>query len=138
MERGEERKRERNEEVREGGIERFPFLFAPIFRKTFSDDRRVLQLISSVVFLPFSFFKSWLSKSYRPTGPLMLHKTAYVEYVPCGVLGVIAPWNYPFHNMLNHVISGLYSGNAVVSKIPRTPTSVFTNLTHDGITRIQS
>ena len=47
----------------------------------------------------------------------MLHKTAYVEYVPYGVLGVIAPWNYPFHNMLNHVISGLYSGNAVVSKV---------------------
>ncbi|GMH93313.1 hypothetical protein TrVE_jg10775 [Triparma verrucosa] len=61
--------------------------------------------------------ESWLSKSYRPTGPLMLHKTAYVEYVPYGVLGVIAPWNYPFHNMLNHVISGLYSGNAVVSKV---------------------
>ena len=47
----------------------------------------------------------------------MVHKTAYVEYVPLGVLGVIAPWNYPFHNMLNHVISGLFSGNAVVSKV---------------------
>jgi len=29
---------------------------------------------------------------------------------------VIAPWNYPFHNMLNHIISGLFAGNAVVSK----------------------
>jgi acyl-CoA reductase-like NAD-dependent aldehyde dehydrogenase len=48
---------------------------------------------------------------------MMVHKTAYVEYVPLGVLGVIAPWNYPFHNMLNHVISGLFSGNAVVSKV---------------------
>ena len=47
---------------------------------------------------------------------MMVHKTAYVEYVPLGVIGVIAPWNYPFHNMLNHVISGLFSGNAVVSK----------------------
>jgi hypothetical protein len=37
----------------------------------------------------------WLRKSYRPTGPVMMHKTAYVEYVPLGVLGVIAPWNYP-------------------------------------------
>jgi len=59
----------------------------------------------------------WLSKSYRATGPIMIHKTAYVEYVPLGVLGVIAPWNYPFHNMLNHILSGLFSGNAVVTKV---------------------
>jgi len=59
----------------------------------------------------------WLRKSYRPTGPMMLHKTAYVEYVPFGVIGAIAPWNYPFHNMLNHIISSLYSGNAFVGKV---------------------
>ena len=59
----------------------------------------------------------WLQKSYRPTGPMMVHKTAYVEYVPLGVLGVIAPWNYPFHNLMNHVISGLFAGNAVVCKV---------------------
>lgn len=61
--------------------------------------------------------EEWLQPSLRPVGPMMMHKTAYVEYVPYGVLGVIAPWNYPFHNMLNHVISGLFSGNAVVSKV---------------------
>uniref|UniRef100_A0A6S8YE02 Aldehyde dehydrogenase domain-containing protein n=1 Tax=Ditylum brightwellii TaxID=49249 RepID=A0A6S8YE02_9STRA len=60
--------------------------------------------------------EEWLRRQYRPSGPMMMHKTAYVEYVPFGVLGVIAPWNYPFHNMLNHIISGLFSGNAVVSK----------------------
>ena len=61
--------------------------------------------------------EEWLRPQYRPVGPMMAHKTAYVEYVPYGVLGVIAPWNYPFHNMLNHVISGIFSGNAVVSKV---------------------
>lgn len=29
----------------------------------------------------------WLRPSYRPTGPLMMHKTPYVEYVPFGVIG---------------------------------------------------
>ncbi len=43
-------------------------------------------------------------------------KFAYVRYVPLGVLGIIAPWNYPFHNMLNHVLSGIFSGNGVVTK----------------------
>mmetsp|Transcript_15427 Transcript_15427/g.33549 ORF Transcript_15427/g.33549 Transcript_15427/m.33549 type:complete len:642 (+) Transcript_15427:1-1926(+) len=61
--------------------------------------------------------EAWLKPSPRPVGPMMAHKRAYVEYVPFGVLGVIAPWNYPFHNMLNHVISGIFSGNAVVSKV---------------------
>ena len=57
-----------------------------------------------------------LATSYRKTNLMMMHKSARVEYVPVGVLGVIAPWNYPFHNMLNHIISGLFAGNAVVSK----------------------
>jgi len=29
----------------------------------------------------------WLRPSYRPTGPVMMHKTAFVEYVPFGVIG---------------------------------------------------
>jgi len=61
--------------------------------------------------------ENWLQNSYRPTGPLMMHKVAFVQYVPVGVLGVIAPWNYPFHNLMNHILSGLLSGNAVVTKV---------------------
>ncbi|KAL7468024.1 hypothetical protein ACHAXS_008249 [Conticribra weissflogii] len=60
--------------------------------------------------------ETWLEPSHREVNPMMVHKTAWVEYVPLGVLGIIAPWNYPFHNMLNHVLSGLFSGNAVVTK----------------------
>lgn len=52
----------------------------------------------------------------RSVGLLTAMKSARVEYVPMGVLGVIAPWNYPFHNLYNHVVSGLFAGNAVVSK----------------------
>lgn len=40
----------------------------------------------------------WLRPDYRPTGPMMMHKTAWLEYVPLGVIAPIAPWNYPFHN----------------------------------------
>eukprot|EP00970_Alexandrium_tamarense_P002880 scaffold417_cov184-Alexandrium_tamarense.AAC.9 len=60
--------------------------------------------------------ETWLERSPRDVNPMMMHKSAYVEYVPIGVLGIIAPWNYPFHNMLNHVLSGIFSGNAVITK----------------------
>lgn len=33
------------------------------------------------------------------------------------MIGVIAPWNYPFHNVFNHIVSGIFAGNAVVSKV---------------------
>mmetsp|Transcript_24888 Transcript_24888/g.58400 ORF Transcript_24888/g.58400 Transcript_24888/m.58400 type:complete len:618 (+) Transcript_24888:116-1969(+) len=59
----------------------------------------------------------WLRPDSRPTGPMMAHKSAWVEYVPLGVIVAIAPWNYPFHNSINHVISGIMAGNAVVGKV---------------------
>lgn len=33
------------------------------------------------------------------------------------LLIAIAPWNYPFHNFMNHIISGIFAGNAVVGKV---------------------
>ena len=45
----------------------------------------------------------WLRPDSRPTGPMMVHKSAWVEYVPLGVIVAIAPWNYPFHNSVRKV-----------------------------------
>jgi hypothetical protein len=42
--------------------------------------------------------EAWLAPNGRPTGAMMMHKRAWVEYVPLGVIVPIAPWNYPFHN----------------------------------------
>mmetsp|Transcript_25181 Transcript_25181/g.54399 ORF Transcript_25181/g.54399 Transcript_25181/m.54399 type:complete len:597 (+) Transcript_25181:63-1853(+) len=50
-------------------------------------------------------------------GMMTVHKSAFVEYEPLGVLGVLAPFNYVGHNLLNHIISGLFTGNAVVCKV---------------------
>eukprot|EP00924_Labyrinthula_sp_SR-Ha-C_P009354 maker-scaffold_2-snap-gene-21.65-mRNA-1 protein AED:0.01 eAED:0.01 QI:42/1/1/1/1/1/3/30/600 len=55
----------------------------------------------------FSLESSWLT----------VHKSATVEYWPIGVLAVVAPFNYPGHNLLNHIISGTFAGNAVVIKV---------------------
>lgn len=40
--------------------------------------------------------EQWLQPDYRSTGPMFMHKSARVEYVPLGVIAPIAPWNYPY------------------------------------------
>lgn len=58
-----------------------------------------------------------LKPESRPTNFTSMHKQARVEYHPLGVIGVIAPWNYPFYNLFNHIASALFAGNALVLKI---------------------
>jgi len=43
-------------------------------------------------------------------------KKALVELVPRGVIGIIAPWNYPLGNFMKSLVPALLSGNAVVLK----------------------
>lgn len=56
-----------------------------------------------------------LQPEARPSG-LMVHKAARVEYHPMGVIGVICPWNFPFHNIFCPVVPALFAGNAVIAK----------------------
>ncbi|MBS2026369.1 MAG: aldehyde dehydrogenase family protein [Deltaproteobacteria bacterium] len=43
-------------------------------------------------------------------------KRAVIEAVPRGVVGIIAPWNYPLGNFFKHLFPTLLAGNAVVLK----------------------
>jgi acyl-CoA reductase-like NAD-dependent aldehyde dehydrogenase len=57
-----------------------------------------------------------LSPERRSSG-FLVHKVAQVVYQPLGVVGVIAPWNFPFHNLLCPMVPALFAGNAVVTKV---------------------
>jgi acyl-CoA reductase-like NAD-dependent aldehyde dehydrogenase len=46
----------------------------------------------------------------------MAGKTSYIEYFPRGVIGIIAPWNFPFQLAVLPVISALIGGNTAVLK----------------------
>jgi acyl-CoA reductase-like NAD-dependent aldehyde dehydrogenase len=48
--------------------------------------------------------------------PLLLNKRSLVRRDPLGVIGVIAPWNYPFTIPMGEVVLGLLAGNGVVLK----------------------
>lgn len=43
-------------------------------------------------------------------------KKGFIELVPRGVIGIIAPWNYPLGNFWKSLFPALLSGNAVVLK----------------------
>jgi len=43
-------------------------------------------------------------------------KRGVVEAVPRGVVGIIAPWNYPVSNFMKSLLPALLAGNAVVMK----------------------
>jgi len=44
------------------------------------------------------------------------HKSAYVDSVPRGVVGVIAPWNFPIAGLYRSLLPALMTGNGVVLK----------------------
>jgi succinate-semialdehyde dehydrogenase/glutarate-semialdehyde dehydrogenase len=47
---------------------------------------------------------------------LMKHRASYLHFVPRGVVGVIAPWNFPFSIPLGETVMALIAGNGVVMK----------------------
>jgi succinate-semialdehyde dehydrogenase/glutarate-semialdehyde dehydrogenase len=47
---------------------------------------------------------------------LLKHRKSYLHYVPRGVVGVISPWNLPFHLPLRDVMTAIIAGNAAVLK----------------------
>ncbi|HST46671.1 aldehyde dehydrogenase family protein [Jatrophihabitans sp.] len=49
-------------------------------------------------------------------GLLAVNHSAFVEYLPYGVVGVIGPWNYPVHTPMGSISYALAAGNAVVFK----------------------
>ncbi|MEM1413522.1 MAG: aldehyde dehydrogenase family protein [Myxococcota bacterium] len=57
-----------------------------------------------------------LTPETRRSG-ILAQKGARVEFHPLGVVGVICPWNFPFHNLLCPTAPALFAGNGVVAKV---------------------
>lgn len=47
---------------------------------------------------------------------IMCYKTGEVRYEPLGVCAACVSWNYPFHNVLNPMITALITGNGLIVK----------------------
>ncbi|MCA9522956.1 MAG: aldehyde dehydrogenase family protein [Myxococcales bacterium] len=78
-----------------------------------------------------------LAPETRRSG-FLAHKRARVEYHPLGVVGVICPWNFPFHNIFCPVVPALFAGNAVVAKVSEWSSSSaagYLEIVHDALRR---
>jgi acyl-CoA reductase-like NAD-dependent aldehyde dehydrogenase len=76
------------------------------------------DVLTSVAMLDYyeAHAAALLAPERRPGGVLFPRSTFTVEWVPLGVVAVLAPWNYPLQLALVPTITALAAGNAVVLK----------------------
>ena len=58
----------------------------------------------------------WMAIQPRETNPLFFPSTAQVVLQPLGVVGIIAPWNYPIRLALSPLVCALAAGNRALIK----------------------
>ena len=75
----------------------------------------IFTLISSIKYMR-KHLRSWMKPRPRQVGPAFQPGRARVQFQPLGVVGVIAPWNYPVNLALEPVASALAAGNRVLLK----------------------
>ncbi|HXK20857.1 MAG TPA: coniferyl aldehyde dehydrogenase [Polyangiaceae bacterium] len=63
-----------------------------------------------------SKLQRWMLPQPRPINPTFQPARGEVRYVPLGVVGVIAPWNYPFQLAMVPLVNALAAGNRVMLK----------------------
>ncbi|WP_432283789.1 coniferyl aldehyde dehydrogenase [Aminobacter sp. BA135] len=60
--------------------------------------------------------KSWMKPERRSAGWKLLPASAEIRHVPLGVVGIIAPWNYPVNLALAPLVAAIAAGNHVFLK----------------------
>jgi coniferyl-aldehyde dehydrogenase len=61
--------------------------------------------------------RKWMKPSRRAVGLAFQPAVARVVYQPLGVVGVIAPWNYPLYLAVGPLVGALAAGNRVMIKM---------------------
>ena len=61
--------------------------------------------------------KRWMKPQRRSVSLLMQPASAWVEYQPLGVVGIIVPWNYPIMLAISPLCYALAAGNRVMIKM---------------------
>lgn len=62
------------------------------------------------------YIDQWMEPEKKATNLLNFPSKSYVFKEPLGVVLIIAPWNYPFHLLINPLVGAIAAGNCVVLK----------------------
>jgi coniferyl-aldehyde dehydrogenase len=83
-------------------------------------ESKMLDLLGSMLEAnhALSHLKRWMKPSRRSTELLFLSNSLSVTYQPKGVVGVIAPWNFPVYLAIGPLVAALAAGNRVMIKMP--------------------
>lgn len=61
--------------------------------------------------------KSWMKPQRRKVGMVFQPASANIHYQPLGVVGIIAPWNYPVFLTLGPLVAAIAAGNRAMIKV---------------------
>jgi coniferyl-aldehyde dehydrogenase len=75
----------------------------------------VLMLLDGIKYIR-KHLKGWMRPEGRHVSMTYKPARAKVHFQPCGVVGVISPWNYPFQLALAPTAAALAAGNRVLIK----------------------
>ena len=90
----------------------------------------VLMLLDSIEYLKTNL-KRWMKPEKRHVSMTYKPASARVHRQPLGVVGVISPWNYPFHLAIGPTAAAIAAGNRVMIK-----PSEYTPQTSDLVRRL--
>lgn len=97
------------------------------------DETRLAELVTSMEGIQYHarHVRDWMRPEKRKVGKVQQPGSAWVEYQPVGVVGVIVPWNYPVYLAIGPLLAALSAGNRVMIKM-----SEFTPRTAELVQRI--
>ncbi|NVJ59164.1 MAG: coniferyl aldehyde dehydrogenase [Gammaproteobacteria bacterium] len=85
-----------------------------------SDDDSIMgDILPSVMNINYTLkqLKQWMKPEKRHIGWLFQPASAWVEYQPLGVVGIIVPWNYPVYLSIGPLVAALAAGNRAMIKL---------------------
>jgi coniferyl-aldehyde dehydrogenase len=72
-----------------------------------------------------SHLRKWMKPRRRRTELLFMGNSAWVEYQPKGVVGILGTWNFPVYLTLGPLVAALAAGNRAMVKVSETTPRTF-------------
>lgn len=82
-------------------------------------ESRLIEVLASLQSIQYAShkLKKWMSKRHRGTAKWFLPGSNYIMPQPLGVVGVMAPWNYPVNLAVAPAATAIAAGNRVMLRM---------------------